>query len=387
MGRPLTIVHVITRLLRAGAEENTWSSCVHQARSGHRVHLFYGAESNPDYYERQGTDVRLQLIPSLVRPIHPLKDVQAYGELRKAFAALRPDIVHTHTSKAGIVGRQAARAVKVPHIVHGVHMLPFSNVGAVERFVYLAAEHAVAPGTDLFVHVSHGTKQAYETASIGRKVPHRVVRSGMEIGKFRDAPWPDDWRDMLRIGPDEEKPSVILMLAALEPRKRHIDFLEGFAAATRPGEPIRLIFAGDGPDREAVHQKVADLGLADRVVLLGYYPTPERVVALSDIGVLASLREGLPRVVVQYLGGGKPAVVSPVEAIEEIVQHGVNGRIVPSPDAAEVARVAVDLIRDRSELARLSAGAAVSPVDEWSFPAMFAALDASYESLPVPARR
>ena len=382
---PLKIFHVQTRFMRAGAEENTWESCVHQSRMGHEVMILCGPESNFSYYEGLGTAVTLKVVPSLVRDISPGKDYRCYKELRSIFAELRPDVVHTHTSKAGTVGRAAA--ARVPTVIHGVHMLPFSNIGIAEKLVYVSAEHAVAKATHHFIHVSHGTSDAYRLAMIGRKTPHSVVRSGMDIDKFRAAALPDDWQDMLGIAPGEDKPKVILMLAALEARKRQGEFLEGFASATGPGENIRLILAGEGPDRERLVAQIATLGLADRVRITGFRQDPERLIAMSDIGVLSSLREGLPRVVVQYLAGGKPAIVSPLRGIEEVIRSGTNGLIAQGKSAASVATLAVTTVRNDATLRFLTRGAKTSPVDDWSRASMFDQLDEAYLRAVGPAYR
>jgi glycosyltransferase involved in cell wall biosynthesis len=116
-------------------------------------------------------------------------------------------------------------------------------------------------------------------------------------------------------------------------------------------------------------------------MLTGHVSEPERFVALADVCVLASMREGLPRVIVQSLAAGKPAVVSPVAGIEEIVRHDFNGLIVSSSEAEEVARVAVRLVQDDANLTRLTSGARQSNVQEWSFDSMFAGLDSAYAKL------
>jgi glycosyltransferase involved in cell wall biosynthesis len=378
MTLPLTIIHVQTRFVRAGAEENTWVSCVHQAQLGHKVIILCGPESNIEYYDSMGTNVSLQIVPSLVREISPKLDYRCFKELRALFKTLKPDVVHTHTSKAGILGRLAAASTGVPNIIHGVHMLPFSNIGLVEKLVYVSAEHAVAPMTQHFVHVSHGTRSAYRNAFIGLRTPHSVVRSGMDVATFDAAPWPDDWQSLLGVAPGEDKPQVILMLSSLEVRKRHREFLDGFARVTKSGEPIRLLLGGEGPERGNLEAQIARLGLGDRVKLAGHRSDPERLVALSDIGTLASLREGLPRVVVQYLAGGKPAVVSPLHGIEEIVQSGVNGFVLPNKDAASIAETAVKVLRDKDLLESLSQGARNTNVAEWSKASMLDQLDDVY---------
>lgn len=376
--RPLVIVHVQTRMLTGGAEENTWASCIHQAARGHSVHLVCGRDSNIEYYRSHNTSVRIHYVPELVREVSWRDDLAAYKRLSALFTDIDADIIHTHTSKAGVVGRLAARNAGAPAVLHGVHMLPFSNVGLIEKCVYLLAEHAVAPLTDHFIHVSHGTRRAYALARIGRSCPHSVVRSGMDIDRFRSPEWPENWRDLMGLSPGASKPRTILMLAALEKRKRHADFITGFMLGLRRGEDIRLLLAGDGPELERIRQLVQNMGIGDRVRVLGHRSDPERLVALADVCVLSSLREGLPRVIVQSLAGGRPAVVSHVRGIEEVIDCGVNGIIVRRNDAASVAREALRLVRDTERLDAMTHSAQAAPVGEWSFSAMFEQLDQAY---------
>lgn len=384
--KPIVIAHVQTRMLTGGAEENTWASCEHQAAQGHVVHLICGRDSRVDHFREANPKVHVHLVPEMVREIDLRADMRGYRQLVTLLREIRPDLVHTHTSKAGILGRLAARAAGVPAVLHGVHMLPFSNVGLVEKGVYLLAEHAVAPITDRFVHVSHGTLLAYRSARVGPARRHGVVRSGMDVARFRGALPPEDRDGLLGVAPGEVRPRAILMLAALEARKRHAEFIDGFMDELAGRDDVRLLLAGDGPEAEALRQRIAERGIGRHVRLLGHRPDPHRLVAMADVCVLASMREGLPRVIVQALAGGRPAVVSPFRGIEEIVEHGVNGLIVRDKSAQNVAREAVRLVRDRERLARFTAAAASSPVEEWTFPAMFAQLDQTYrKALQDPA--
>lgn len=384
--QPLVIAHVQTRMNRSGgAEENTWASCVHQAQSGHIVHLFCGRSSDVDEYAKRGTSVHVHLVDEMVRDVSAQYDIAAYRRLSALFGEIRADVVHTHTSKAGIVGRLAASNAKVPAIVHGVHILPFSNVGLAEKAVYLAAEHIAAPMTDHFIHVSHGTRDAYAIARLGGNRLHSVVRSGMDIDRYQNAAWPEDWRTLVGIGPDAIKPRTILMMAVLEARKRQAEFITGFAAVTKRGDDVRLLIAGDGPEHDRLAVLIETLGVSDRVKLLGHRSDPERLVGFADVCALASLREGLPRTIVQSLAGGKPAVVSPLRGIEEIIESGVNGIVVRRTDAESVAREAVSLLRDDVRLARMTHAASCAPVDGWKFASMFAQLDQAYrETLALP---
>ncbi|TIT46771.1 MAG: glycosyltransferase family 4 protein, partial [Mesorhizobium sp.] len=137
-------------------------------------------------------------------------------------------IVHTHQSKAGIVGRLAAREANIPCIIHGVHILPFVHVGNAQRLMYLAAERLAAKCTQAFIDVSQAMRDICIANHLGSADQHHVVHSGFDLKRFANAQWPQQSHLLLGTAVGEPKPPVILMLAALEPRKRHIEFIEAF---------------------------------------------------------------------------------------------------------------------------------------------------------------
>jgi glycosyltransferase involved in cell wall biosynthesis len=364
----MVIVHVLTRLLRAGAEENTLEIAKSQLEDGHRVVIVHGIEHDPEISTRVRRLFEVRQIDSLVHQIAPKSDMRAVGELRRVLSEIGPDVVHTHQSKAGILGRIAARMNGSSVIIHGVHILPWMQIRPSKRIIYLAAERFCAPFTDMFIDVSPAVRAECLSRGIGRPDQHVVAFSPMPIEKFRGAPWPDDWREIVGAGRDArpdaaEKPPVILMLAAFEPRKRQKDYLYALAASACPPEAI-LAFAGEGPEMESVRAAAQQLGWLERVRFLGHRPDPEKLIALADICVLSSAREGLPRVVVQYAAGGRAIVATRVPGLEDIIGDGENAIIVDSVE--EAARATVRLIRNPHLRERLAEGAAATDVMQWS---------------------
>lgn len=361
----LRIVHVTTRLNLGGAEENTLTNCLGQVDDGHEVILVHGAEFDPVHHSRVGDRIRFIETPSLVHPVRPLSDIRAVRDLTRLFRQLKPDVVHTHQSKAGLAGRLAAALAGVPLIVHGVHIVPFVNVGRFERLLYLSAEWMAARLTHAFVDVSAGMRDACLEAGVGRPDNHFVVYSGMKLDAFRNASPPEDWRVLLGIEPGEAKPPVVLMLAALEPRKRHVPLIEAFGAVVERCPDVRLVLAGEGAHRPEVEAAIAATGLSRNIRLIGFHPSPASLIALSDLCVMTSMREGLPRAVVQYVAGGRPSVVMRLPGIEEIVADGRSGLITDPENFAKTAQAIADLLDDPDRLAALRAGAAATDVSRW----------------------
>lgn len=377
----MLIAHVITRLLRAGSEENTIATCLAQAQAGHEVLLLHGKESSASQRERCGSCVEVIEIEDLVHRLDPRRDLAATIAMRDLFRRRCPTIVHTHQSKAGITGRIAARLAGVPVIVHGVHILPFVNVGFAQRSVYLAAERAVAGFTSAFINVSEGTRQSCIAHAVGRPEQHFVAHSGFDVTRFRNAPWPEDWRTLAGIPHIVDKPPIVLMLAALEERKRHMAFLRVFERVVRRVPNVRLLIAGEGPLRPLVERTIADQGLANNVRLLGYHPAPERLIALADLTVLTSAREGLPRSVVQSIAGGRPVVTTDLPGIAEIVTNGTNGFIAPSDDLRKAADIIADVLLDHERLNELREAAANTDVSSWAVDSMCHTVFKVYEQL------
>jgi glycosyltransferase involved in cell wall biosynthesis len=374
---PLRIAHVITRLINGGADENTVISCNHAVRSGHSVVLVHGAQTRPEILAAVDPRVEIVELRALVQPIAPLRDVKALGDLVRIFRRHRPDVVHTHTSKAGILGRLAAGAARVPVLVHGVHIVPFVNVRRFERYAYLTAERAVQQMTHAFIDVSPAVRDLCISAGVGSPERHHVVPSGFDLPRFRKANEPDDWRELLRLRPDEARPPVIVMLAVFEARKRHLECLESFPRIVARFPEVRFIFVGDGRLRGQIEARIRTLGLERNVVLTGFHPHPERLIALADICLLASEREGLPRVLMQYLAGGKPVIVPALLSIDVVLRHDVNGLIV-RPDLRDLADAVVALLADPARRAELARGAAATELSEWDAERMGERLEAVY---------
>jgi glycosyltransferase involved in cell wall biosynthesis len=374
----LRIAHVITRLVNGGADENTVLCCNHAAKAGHDVILIHGAHTRPEILAKIDGRVQILALSSLVRPIALFSDIKALHGLVRVFRRLRPDVVHTHTSKAGILGRIAARLARTPVIVQGVHIVPFVNVGPLEALAYRMVERAVAGTTHAFIDVSSGVRDLCVNAGIGSPERHYVIYSGFEVRRFHNAEPPGEWREMLRLERNEARPPVLLMLAAFEPRKRHLEFLQCFTRIVARFPNIRLILAGDGKLRADVEERIETLDLKSKVILTGFHPCPEQLIALADICLLASMREGLPRAVVQYLAGGKPVVAANLPGLDEVLQSDVNGVITPSDDLDGFAESVIALLEDDSRRLRLADGAQATNLDDWEAGRMGERVEAVY---------
>jgi len=379
----MLIVHIITRFIRGGADENTLLTCNGQAELGHQVHLVAG-DHHPDMVKALDPRVTFHHFRSLVRAPRPLDDSRFYFQMKGFLKRLKPDIVHTHESKAGVLGRLAAKAARVPHIVHGVHILPFVGVGRAQAAVYLGLEKLAARTTHAFVDVSDGMRRLCLDNGLGTAANHHVVPSGMDTARFRNAvPLA---RDEIVPGRTVAPDTVIgLISGTLEPRKRVTDLVAQLADKAPDGNWLLLV-AGTGAEEAALRTLVAQRGLGGKVVLLGHRGDLDRVIATADICLHAAANEGLPRVVVQYVLGARPVVSTALPGIERVVRPGLNGDLAPVESVEQVAALFLALAADPERRARYSEGAESLDLSGWDHHAMVAAIEQAYAAIGATAK-
>jgi glycosyltransferase involved in cell wall biosynthesis len=373
-----TVVHILTRWLRAGSEENTFHSCRAQAAAGDRVVVIHGNESDTAFLARVSEVAEVYRADRLVHHLNPKSDILAIFQLCRMLRELRADVVHTHQSKAGILGRVAARLAGVPTIVHGVHILPWEHVSRAQGFTYLAAEWLCAPFTDAFISVSPSVRDACIDRGVGRPEKHFVAYSAMDVDRFRRPDLPSDAASLLGLEPGQARPPVAVMLAAFEPRKRHAEVVRALPEAFKGLADWRVVFAGQGAEEPRVRALVHELGLDDKVRFAGYRSDPERIIALADVAFLTSEREGLPRVVVQYAAAGKPMVLSAVPGLSDVLGGPESAVLIDVGDVPAAVREIGSLLRRPERRKALSAAAGRIPVDRWSPAAMARSVENAY---------
>jgi glycosyltransferase involved in cell wall biosynthesis len=325
----MRIAHVLTRLLHGGSEETTIATCIAQTREGHQVYLIHGRDYIDDHCtELAGHNIKSIKIDNLVQPIRFWDDVVALCQLTSVLRGLGLDVVHTHQSKAGILGRMAARLAGVPIIVHGVHILAFVDVSRWRALAYVAAERFCGNFTHLFIHVSPQMREECEKRSIGSRAQHVIIESGMDVDRFRNGKPPHDGLDLLESPTGSDvKPFVILFLGALEKRKGHAHFLPVFKDVVSERSNTILLIAGEGEQRHEVGNDIQRLNLNSHVRLLGFRSDPESLLAISDVLIICSEREGLPRAALQAAIAGVPILTTPLPGIEAIVRQWETGSV------------------------------------------------------------
>ena len=344
----LNTCHVITRMIVGGAQENTLLTVKGHMARGHRSVLVTGPSPGPEgelLANERVPGLEWILLPQLVRPLHPVADVHAYRWLKDYFRRENFDVVHTHSSKAGFLGRLAARHAGVPLVLHTVHGQAFHPYQSwMKNRLYMAAERWAARHCDRILAVAQAMVDQCVAAHIAPRDKYRVVYSGMDLEPFLTARADPVLRQ--KLGLPENVP-VVGKIARLFELKGH-DFL--FAAMPHIVDRIpdvHFLLVGDGPLRPRLEARAAAMGLRDRVVFTGLVPpsTIPHYTALMDVLVHLSLREGLPRTVVQALASGIPAVGFALDGTPEVILDGRTGRLCPPESVPDVVAAVVDLLQ------------------------------------------
>jgi len=352
----MRITHVITRLVIGWAQENTLSTVLGlRQKPGVEVRLVSGPTIGPEGSlepEAKKIPGLLTLVPELVRPVHPIKDFGALRKLEAIFRETKPDIVHTHSGKAGILGRLAARRAGVPVIIHHIHGPSFGNFqGPLANFVFTAAEKYAAGVTTHFICSAQAMARLYLAAGIGRPEMFTRIFSGFELAPFLDATNDPALRKKLGLA---ENDFVIGKIARLFKLKGHADLLAAFQKNLPKVPQARLLFVGDGALRGELENQVRAAGLTGKVIFTGLIPPNEvaRYVGIMDCVAHLSWREALSRALPQALAAGKPVVAYDFDGADEICLENETGFLIRTGDVDAAAEKLLRLATDAGLRAR-----------------------------------
>ena len=377
----MKICHIITRMIVGGAQENTLFTCQGHLEKGHDVTLVTGPSPGPEgellkRFCPKG--LKVIEVPSLIRSINPLKDFKAYRELRRIFREGHYDVVHTHASKAGILGRAAAWKEKVPFVVHTVHGQAFHKYqNALVNKAYIIAERFAAKRCHKIFAVAQSMIEQCVEAGVALREKYMVVYSGMDIDAFVNAKPDSELRASLGI-PDNAP--VVGKIARLFPLKGHDTLMKAAPKVIAAFPDVRFLVIGDGILRQSLEDEARRLGISANFVFTGLV-SPEKVcryTPLMDVLVHLSLREGLPRTVVQALASSVPVVAYALDGTPEVLHDGETGFIAKTEDASDVADKIIALL-SQPELRRKMGEAGQALVKEqFSWHKMCDVLEAEY---------
>jgi glycosyltransferase involved in cell wall biosynthesis len=352
----MRVIHVITRLIVGGAQENTIASVLGlRQKPGLDVRLVSGPDAGPEgslVSEFATHPEALTLLPELVRPVHPWKDALAWRRLTRLFREQQPELVHTHSGKAGFLGRMAAARAGVPVIVHTIHGPSFGPFqGPLANLVFRAAERRAGKVTTHFVVVADAMTRQYLAAGIGRPEQYTKILSGFPLAPFLATANDPALRARWGIGPNDV---VIGKIARLFKLKGHDDLFNVAPAVVRACPRIKFLLVGDGIWRGRLEQRARDLKLEKHFIFAGLVAPSEvpPLIGIMDALAHLSLREGLPRALPMALAAGRPVVAYDCDGANEICLDNETGFLLRPGDltglAERLARLANDAaLRER----------------------------------------
>ena len=343
-GDRVRVLLAITRLELGGAQRVVLHTAANLDRRRFAAALAWGPGDILDGEARQIEDLELFPVETLVRPVAPVADIRAFSSLRAAIRSFAPDVVHTHSSKAGILGRLAARMEAVPSVVHTVHGFGFTPLQkAPLRVAFKTAERVLARYTDHFVTVSESDRRRGVEMGLFAAERVTVIRAGIDLEKFRIAGGGAAIRQ--KLGVPEDVP-LVTQIGNFKPQKAPLDFVRMSAAVHARCAEAVFVMVGDGPLRGAAEELARSLGVSDRVVFCGWWDDVPGLLAATTVSVLTSRHEGLPCSVVESLAAGVPVVATAVDGTVEVVRSGGNGFLAPAGDVAALAESVCTLLED-----------------------------------------
>lgn len=353
MKRKLRICHVITRMIVGGAQENTLLTAIGLIEKGHDVVLLTGPSEGPEgklFDKMKAPGLKVVEMPYLVRSLNPLKDFQAYIFMKTFFKKANFDVVHTHSSKAGVIGRIAAHAAKIPLVVHTVHGLAFHKYEkAWKNRIYINAEKFAAGRCHKIFAVAQAMIDQCLEAGIGPESKFKVVYSGMELENFLNCKPDPELKKELEI---PENSFVVGKIARLFPLKGYEYFIPAAIKIAEIRKDVHFLIVGDGIMKEDICKQIDKAGIRNRFSFSGLVPPDQvhRYTALMDILAHLSVREGLPRTVVQALASGKPAVAFKLDGTPEVLKNGVTGFLAEPENSRQAADLILKMLQSPEKI-------------------------------------
>lgn len=343
----IRVLHVITRLIVGGAQENTLYSAALLDRQRFEVEVLSGPQTGSEgslIEETRARGVKLTILPELLRQVSPLNDLKALWKMRQIMRRGRYTIVHTHSSKAGISGRLAARLAGVPLIIHTVHGWSFhEHMHPLLRQVYIWLERWMARYSQALIAVAQKDIEKGLAAGIGRREQYHLVRSAIPLEAFDPSAYNHaSIRAELDLPPEAV---VVGNIGRFSAQKNPLDWAHAAGSIARACPEAFFVMVGDGPLRGAVEQALAQEGIRQRVRLTGLRRDVGRMLAATDVFLMTSLWEGLPRALVQAMAMGLPVVAYAADGIAEAVSEGVNGYLAAPGDFEGAAQRCIQLVR------------------------------------------
>ncbi len=386
-----TVLHIVTRLANGGAEESVMDTVIELAKRGVRCDLAIGQELILSTLEKfpLPKECTIHRIPHLVRKVSPVDDIRGLKELQTLITKQNYTIVHTHTSKAGILGRFAAQHAATPIIIGSIHGISFPHSAGLLRYGYKYLENRAAKLSDALVCVGEDIKNIYIQAGIGEAKQYEVIYTGMNLDVFRavhGASTEERIKARKRLSLPEELNTIVLAsIGRLQRSKNQHALITMLPKIIRACPSVHVVFLGDGPEEQKLKKYAQSLHMHPYITFAGYVQNIWDVMSACDIHCFMSQRnkgcEGLPRVLVQTSAAGIANISYDVEGVSEIIRDGVSGYVIPSNDEKVFIEKLLQLIRNKNIREQFGNVAMRIADERWSLDKLGTDTKALYEKL------
>ena len=383
--KPWKVAHIITRLDRGGSPDNTLLTVLGHDPARYRVTLVSGLTTFPSPLVcrlKDRPDIAVHFLPTLVRAIRPLSDLRALWALYLLCRRERFDLVHTHTSKAGILGRWAAWLAGCKRLVHTPHGHVFTGYyGPVLSRLFVYVERLTAAITDTIITLTPRGIEEFLAWRIAPEEKFTVIPSGVELEGFA-SPSPADGgssvRTALSLHPDEP---IVGSVGRLDRVKGYDQLVEASVLVLQERPGAWFVVAGDGDERRTLENQAHRLGVAGRWRFLGWQEDLEPLYHSFDLSVLPSRNEGMGRAAVEAMACGRPVVATAVGGVPSVVKDGVTGLLVPPEDPKALARAILQLLEDETARRRMGEAGPQWVRERFSCQAMLDGIERVYSRL------
>jgi len=381
--RPIKVLHIITRLIKGGAQENTLLTVLGLREKGYDVMLASGPTHGPEgeiesLARKMG--VNLVVIPELIREPHPWKDLISFIKIYNLIRMQRFDIVHTHTSKAGIIGRLAAKFAGTAAIVHTPHGHIFhSYFGPLKTRLFYNLEVVFARFCDKIITLTDKCKEEHIKFRVAPEDKFVTIHSGISLERFRNDSFDvDGIKAGLNIPLNYR---VVGTVVRIEPVKGVKHFVDSARLVLDSVPDVHFLVVGDGSQRSILQQRTRDLGIDRNVTFTGIRDDVPELISIMDVFVLPSLNEGMGRVLVEAGVMSKPVVATRVSGIPELVQDRLTGILVEPKNTQELAGGIIELLSDAEKARKMGENARLRMAENFSDKRMMEKIEKLYKEL------
>jgi glycosyltransferase involved in cell wall biosynthesis len=370
----------MTWLAKGGGVDNNVFLTIDGLKDEFEFHLAVGNEiyHNP-FSDLEG--IKIIICKDLVRPVNFIKDLKAFLFFIRLIRKERYDIVHTHETKASLLSRLAAYVAGCKYIIYGLHGVTFNDpMSNLKRKFYILVERFTVGVSNLIIGVSKDVIKLYHENKIGLKIPYEIVHSGIDVTHFIQSALtePDSKNDLKRELNIDADDLVLINVGRFSFSKGQRYTIRSFATIKKIHSNIKLILVGEGELSGECRQLVKELKLENDVIFFGFCGTIAKLLSISDIHVLTSLREGLPRVAVEASMMKVPTIAFEVEGIREIITDGESGYIVPQYNESMLSDKVNELINEKEKRKAFGEKAFEQVIKDWDSKVMIQQLRAVY---------